>query len=414
MYRDSDLTAIETGDEATQRDVGARLGIDLAPLPELAALMRRARAAVRQRDAIATLLDAATGDSGIAMFQWERWLCVAIRIDAQVTFGFGSGKRVSKVWPSLEPWEKFAPANRKRLEQWASEGGTDRVVFELTPIATTPTTPPNAEALMRELAERPDDKELRSVLADHLIEHDDPRGKLMRLAAEIEVLPAHSDDRRKRELVVERLLEAHSRRLAGEIADYASTYELAGGLVNSVTMTAAAFRDHGARLFALQPIRGLTLAPSNTEALTTLTTGPVGVLRELYLRCSDSQRVELSALAGASFDRLEVLVIGGVAPIDQPDAFKGWIAPRLRSLRFMTYISFAALRGATFDALEELTLLGTRLGRERLVSMEMPLDELELPKLRTLRLDRDYATDECLARIRARGIEVVFPNQLLQ
>lgn len=408
MYRDSDVTAIETGDAATQRDVGARLGIDLAPLAKLTALMRRAGTAVRRRDAITTLLDAATGESGVALFHWDRWLCVAVRVDTRVTFGFASGTKVSKVWPALKPWQTFAPANRKKLEPWAREQAADRVVFELTPVVAMPTIPPrDAEALMRQLAERPDDKELRSVLADHLIEHDDPRGKLMRLAVEIEALQRNSDDRKKRELVVARLIKAHGGQLAGEIADHTSMYAFAGGLVDRVAMTAAAFRDHGARLFALQPIRRLTLAPSNTAALATLAKCPVHLLRELHLQCPDYQRVvELEALAGASFDRLEVLELEGMAPIEQPDAFTGWHAPRLRLLRFLTYVSIASLRSMRFDALEELALHGTRWGSLQLAPTEMPLDELELPKLRTLRLDHRYASDACLDRLRARGVDV--------
>jgi hypothetical protein len=115
----------------------------------------------------------------------------------------------------------------------------------------------------------------------------------------------------------------------------------------------------------------------------------------------------LAPLSRGAFDRLELLKLQGMAPLDEAGAFVGLQAPRLRSLVLETLVSLATLNGLAAnrviaDSLEHLTLRGSMSARRT----ELPIDELALPKLRHALLERTSVGDGCIARLRARGVEV--------
>jgi uncharacterized protein (TIGR02996 family) len=421
VYRDADVSAIEAAWTASDApklvEIGTRLGIalDLRTLTRLHHLLPRTGTGVRRGDLIATFLNAATGDDGIALHTWRRWLCLAVRHEDRVIVGFARGTKVSKAWPELKPWSKDVPSNRKRLDLWAATHATDRVSFGLIAIARPQVnTPPNTDELIRQIVETPHDHEIRSVLADLLIEHDDVRGKLMHLQTEIDALPLYSDERNKREVVVGQLVKQYRRTLAGEIAEHANDLRFAAGFVDVVTMTAAAFRDHGARLFAQQPIRRLKLQPANSATVATLLKSPIDFLRELEIYLTASTRsISFAPLADARLARLEALELKGMGAIDDEDAFAALQAPNLKTLRFDADVVATTLRGlaknrGVCDRLEELTIRTTWQRPTRLPNDAAIADEafamFELPRLRRLVLDRCwFATPPRIAKLRERA-----------
>lgn len=417
MYREADVSAIEAAwkarDRKTLSALGARLGLALAP-ELLSALVKRGGTSVKRRDVIATLLEAATYEDGIALYVWDRALCLAVRagdrVTAAVAVAAGAGAKPSKIWPELKPWRTDLVGNRDRAERWALVDAEDRVAFSRTAVAAAPALPDDRE-LLQQILEQPDDPAPREVLVDLWLSRDDVRGKLAKLDLEIAALPIASDARKKREAVRAVVIKQHGARIAGpEIVEHATDYTLHGGFVEDVTLSGAAFRDHGAALFARQPIRTVVLQPATPKTLAAFAKGPVDRVRALELRTAGE--LSLAPLQQARLERLERLIINGGAPLEDEAVFAALHAPRLRILECMTPVHVTALRGlarnrAISACLEELVIrpMFSRFDRapgEEAIARDV-FESLALPRLRKLHVRAWYVTDANVARLRARA-----------
>ncbi|MFO0552313.1 MAG: TIGR02996 domain-containing protein [Polyangiaceae bacterium] len=148
------------------------------------------------------------------------------------------------------------------------------------------------EELFAAVVANPDDVAARLVLADALHEIGDVRGELIQLQHRHDQLAERHPERAALAFKIKRLVAAHASTLAGEVARYAAAWELTGGFVSEVTMTAASFGRHGPRLFAAHPIETLRLRPLDRASLEVLAAEPaLAILRGLWLH---GHRGELS------------------------------------------------------------------------------------------------------------------------
>jgi hypothetical protein len=104
-----------------------------------------------------------------------------------------------------------------------------------------------------------------------------------------------------------------------------SAYSLAGGFVDVVELTPAQFRDHGERLFEVQPIRALRVCirPPIDDVLKQLVAIPYTCrLRALEFHGEPHERTELDlgSLWGGTLDRLDELVLSNVSLLLEPAA----------------------------------------------------------------------------------------------
>jgi uncharacterized protein (TIGR02996 family) len=390
--RDVDITAVEAAwaasDLAALAVAGERVGLVIDE--EVGrALCHRSFRQVSGRELFATILRAVVEPAGIAVHIGALGIgvevvCLAVRTDARVVVGIRSVRGgPGDAWPSLRPWFKQLSRNHDRCQRWAKIAAPDRLAIPLAPL---PSSDRETEAaLVAQLAERPDDPTVRMVLADLLLQTDDVRGELMRLAGS----SVPEDLQRTAELV-----RRHGPRLAGEIAELASAYTLAGGFVDTVAMSAATFRTHGDRLFRAQPIRRLILQPFHSKALATFVRAPhTALVRELELATTDLRATPtMAALADADFARLAQLDLEGVvlAGADGEHALAHLRAPRLRSLQIrrgrfeLAAFSGLASNRALTSSLETLVLSPTDGGSATSLT---PFSTISLPNLRRLVLD---------------------------
>ena len=423
---DDVLRAWSAGESAALEATSARAGLVLR-LADLQALVAVAGDVLPRRDVIATLFEAMQ-DPGIALRVWKLgelgrrrdvvgrlgpWLCLAVRHGDRVVAAIRGFDSPGRAWPELKPWSKVLARNRVRAEAWADAMAGDRVAFRRRAGAAIEPVPAHASEvdLIREIIERPDDDALRGVLADVLAERGDVRGRLMQLEAEIAALPPRDPARLQREALAGHLTRQHRRHLAGEVDDHASEFTFARGFVDSVTMTAAAFRDHGARLFRAQPIRKLIPKPLGDAEIAKLATGPLELVRALQLDNRDiERRVSLAPLAHARFARLQQLELVDMI-LGDGDVFATIEAPQLHELAITRgAIGLGVLAGlvsnrALCAALETLTIAASPLAPDPAdpALLDRALASVELPKLRQLELDCPLLTEARVARLVARA-----------
>ena len=333
-------------DEPALAAVGARIGCALAVEP--LAVLDRLRGDVPLADVVLAIAQARLEPTGIALREHptnamrDRVVVLAVRGDAEITTGIATLRRATPLrtrWPELKPWFGELAKNRARALAWATCDGADRV---RVPLLATPADAPHPEQaeLIRQIAASPHDRALRLVLADLLLERDDPRGELMRLWLDDPI------DNGERIAALEARLRSA---IAGGVAEHASDFSLAGGFVDSVTLTAAKAARVGDALFRAHPIRELVIEPMERSTLARLVTLPLlARVRALRLGRNTwrSHPVDLARFAGVPLDALEELVFdGGV--IDGA----GLVAPRLRALELRgSSIAAPALRALLHGA----------------------------------------------------------------
>src|SRR5262245_26927447 len=119
------------------------------------------------------------------------------------------------------------------------------------------------EVFLRDVRASPDDDTPRRIYADWLLDQGDPhqaaRGELIHVPAEGGTRPP--DARVLLELMAaERaLLAAHQHAWGGALAGLVDRWEYRRGFAEAVTLTARAFLEHAAALFAQAPIREVRL-----------------------------------------------------------------------------------------------------------------------------------------------------------
>ncbi len=389
---DADVTAVEAAWSASDLGALSRLGprVGLAIEDQIGrALCHRSFRQVTARALFSTILGAVVEPVGVALHVGALGIgvdvvCIAVRTETHVVVGIRSVRGgPSDAWPSLRPWFKQLSRNHDRCQRWAKVEAPDRLAI---PLARLPRIERDTEvSLLAQLAERPEDPSVRMVLADLLLETGDARGDLMRLSGSSDP----EDLQQSAELV-----RRHGARLAGEIAQLASSYTLEGGFVDTVAMTAATFRRHGDRLFRAQPIRKLVIRPFHSKALATFASAPhAALVRELELAATDVRATPIMAtLAEADLARLEQLDLEGVvlANADGEHAMAKLRAPRLRSLQVRRgRFELAALAGlaenrAVTASLEDLVISPADGGS---ATSQAPFSRISLPNLRRLVLE---------------------------
>lgn len=415
--RDEDFEAIElawqTHDAVGLAEAAVRAGLALA-LDHLAPFED---SSFTRKAIVATIASALSHPAGIATCgvggSWSHEVCLAVRHAGCLTIAIKPVARETVspagAWPELKPWFKDLAKNRARVEAWATREGEERVRIPLLR-DTKREQQHDEDALLREIVANPDDPAARLVLADHLLEHEDVRGALIRFDLELANLPADDPHRVELERKSKRLVEDHGKRLAGLAGEVATEYRLAGGFVDEITIAAPAFKRHGDELLRTHPIRRVRIRPYTAAAVETLARSPnLARVRELEL-ASSAKHVPLAPLHGFAFDALEALELRDLITLgtDGETFFARLAAPRFRKLEVIGGLFGARpLRGLASNctSLVELAMANVRraIGETRLEANAAALaDEafaaLALPSLRTAVFNACwFATDARLA-----------------
>src|SRR5207237_8177394 len=104
------------------------------------------------------------------------------------------------------------------------------------------------DAFLRTIAAAPDDDAPRLVYADWLEERGDPRGTSVRAQCALAALPDDAPRRHDLEQAERQLLAAHAADWTRDLAGRVSGWQFRRGFVAEVTLSAAAFLEHGADL----------------------------------------------------------------------------------------------------------------------------------------------------------------------
>lgn len=366
MIATTDLAAFEAAwaaaDDAAFAKLAPQLGCTfvharLAPLLSKYVDAKPAEVALAVDAAIAEPCGVALRETVLSQFHKLLVLAVCDLERRQITVGvrvFGKSERPGKFWEQFRPWYKDVPRNRAGATLWASQPADDRATFEL--VSRDAGVRGRDEAtLIRQIVDAPDDRALREVLADLWLERDDPRGELARLA--LHPVP----DGASRIAALER---AHGAQIARNVATHATAFELRGGFVDSVTLTAKRFARHGAAMFRSEPIRQLVISPLDADAISTLAASEhVALVRALRFesKVQTYRTLDLRPLAGRRLDRLEELAIHNHM-IPDP-VFDGLAAPRLRRAEISSSLLRAdtiASLARTFSTLESLAMTDAR------------------------------------------------------
>ena len=228
---------------------GKPLGVQLA-LPELAAL-EPALAELLHTDVISAIRAAVEVGVGHATATQPRFVtephhvhCLAVQTDTHVVVAI---KRVETgrstlllAWPQLGTWSRVAAAaTSASARRWALGDGDGRVRIPLANASGADRPRHDPVGILAQLAERPDDRDLRDILGDVWAESGDPRGEMIALERELEVAPGRAAELRAR---IEGLALANRALIAGDIALHATAYSADSWHVRAVAMSAARFR----------------------------------------------------------------------------------------------------------------------------------------------------------------------------
>jgi len=249
--------------------------------------------------AFSVMLEASHGEAGVAVAEVRRMfggkdVVLAYRSDTHlhVSIRYASNlpMRMGDIWEGLRPWYKDLARNRKRLASWSAAPQT-HTILALPRVARAVSAPTSdaGEELLAAVIAHPEDVGARLVYADWLVEQGDAQGQLIQLSEAL--APMTRDDQRFDALRAEvTKLTAHfGERIAGDAGRLAKRYQLSGGFVDQVEMSASTFATHFERLSKQHPIRQLTLTPVNTRAFRRLARTPaLQLLRALELRRTPS------------------------------------------------------------------------------------------------------------------------------
>lgn len=373
-------------DQAALATAGRAAGLELS-LTRLQNLYDGASRRFSLDEILATLCEAREVAHGIAYRESAsapKVICIAVRTPTEIvaaTCGVASMRdSPSSLWPALRPWYKQLARNRERLLEWAAIEASDRVRLPIVPEVEPRDTARLEAELVQQIVERPEDPAPRLVLGDLLLERGDVRGELLQL---------ERDGTLAGQQRLQKLARTHASYLAGDIASCVKSFSIAGAFVDQVTMTAAAFRRHGERLFSQHPIRELRIEDVPQE--TVYLCPALDRVRSLVVYAYHTNR---QPLVPPRLARARRMSISG-AYLDGPDAERRlatFEAPQLATLIFhRCVLGPHALRGlasnrALCHQLVELELShATTSHNAEDVALEA-LAMLELPRLETLRL----------------------------
>jgi uncharacterized protein (TIGR02996 family) len=353
------VRAWQERDAARLAAVSQQLGVALS-LEGLAKLERNLQPDLTARDVISTLEEALAAPHGLALrevmyrpwressFVQGKLLCLAVRDGEKLTVEVGYAPNLpmtaSHVWSELRPWYRELGRNQARARAWARSPSEGRVTFALTEPALaggSSLAGSEGDALLAALIASPDDDEIRLVYADYLTERGDPRGELI-----ARMIQQPRDQGR-----IDELLRDLGRHVAGEVAERATSWRIVRGFVEEVTMNAASFGKHGARLLQAHPIRHLVLKPISPSALAKLAQArALSGLRGLHLKneIGWERSLELRSLgASAHLQSLEELIFERIEDehTEWEEALAALVAPRLRAVVFNDIVSTRGLTG---------------------------------------------------------------------
>jgi uncharacterized protein (TIGR02996 family) len=123
-------------------------------------------------------------------------------------------------------------------------------------------------AFLQAILDNPDDDTPRLMFADWLMERADPHGEFIKIQCELARLTPTDEryfDLRQREAA---LLAEHGDDWAKRVAAIATNHEFERGFVGKVSLGARKLLTHGAKLFALAPIRRLRLIRLGSSGVT--------------------------------------------------------------------------------------------------------------------------------------------------
>jgi uncharacterized protein (TIGR02996 family) len=210
-------------------------------------------------------------------------LCLAVRTDRGVVIGIGAARANSpeagQLWPLLERWIPDGSARAvQRARSWARRVRDRYVTLPLVTDGHEPTHPHPArgdtQALLQAVLDDPDALAPRQVYADVLLSAGDPRGELIQVQLQRELLPP--DDERQpalaeREVLLRAPLE---QTLRDRLADRVIHLEFRRGFVERATLHAAAVFDGLTSLLESEPVRYLRLVDLSPEDVPRLAMAP--------------------------------------------------------------------------------------------------------------------------------------------
>jgi uncharacterized protein (TIGR02996 family) len=363
---------------------------------------------LKRRDVVVTLEEALGASHGLALRIFclllgpdlnGRLMCLAVRDEERLTVEIGYASNLdmtpSHVWSELRPWYRDLGRNQARARAWAKVPAPGRASFPLTALTPPASRGPEDASLLAAIVAAPEDDEIRLVYADYLTERGDPRGELI-----VRMLEQPRDPAR-----IDVLLRDLGRRVAGEVAERARRWRIVRGFVEEVTMNAASFAKHGARLLQAHPIRRLSLEPLTSSTLATLAQSPaLSGLRELALprQTQLAPPIDLrplgaspwlQSLRGLAFDHVEA------DPDEWEEVMAKVAAPRLEAVALWDIASTRGLMGlARNPSLSSLRRLDFRASRRLRVGPEGDLPELAMDALARsegLRGLRELGLREC-------------------
>lgn len=348
--------------------------------------------------AIGLIAEAASNESGIAVTEQVRSLrlgkevAIAFRHDGQVHFGVRYASNlpmnVGNLWAELKPWFKVLEKNRTRLEGWAK---TAEGVVSVPLVTRRASVASSGAELLAAVIEDPDDVDRRLVYADWLVAQGDAQGELIQLC---ERRREHGAPGLKEKIAA--LEQAYGERIAGEVAQLASSYTLDRGFVTRIEMSAPTFAKHGERLLASHPIDALYLKPVNDKALARLAKAPaLKRLRVLHISQIIGRERPMSfdeLCRSPHFDSLRRLEVWTWESRGDPQqAFAQLRAPSLRSL-FLYQVDSTVQILAGLARNESVKLRALEVSwRQRIANVSLSLGAPVFEQLETLRIDIDSA-----------------------
>jgi uncharacterized protein (TIGR02996 family) len=230
-------------------------------------------------------------------------LCLAVRTDRGVVLGIGPARANSpeagQLWPILERWIPDGSARAvQRARSWARRVREKYVTLPLADDSAETTTSPaghgDAKDLLQAVLEDPESLDPRQVYADMLLASGDPRGELIQVQLQREVLPP--DDERQAALAEREVLlrEPVERQWRDRLADRVIHLEFRRGFVERATLHAAAVFDGLTALLESEPVRYLRLVDLSPDDVPRLAMAPwlkrLAGLELNHLQPSDRRR----------------------------------------------------------------------------------------------------------------------------
>ncbi|MFO0551625.1 MAG: TIGR02996 domain-containing protein [Polyangiaceae bacterium] len=322
---DECLAAWDAGDFVRVASLSERIGVSLDE-PTMRSVDSRIALAKRgvtrvlegRRLFLQAVMAAVESDIGIGWSAGEGFktiLCLAVRRSERLFVDIGVSKGTvhspAMAWSELRPWHQARAKNVEKCLEWAKSRS---LAFGLVQRPDKKPAGPNVDvaAIERAIVQNPDDDASRAVLADALLDQGNQRGELISLQlkrAPFLVPSERGHAMQQRELA---LLEQFGKGWLPPSLAYARSVMYRRGLVEGLTVSASAFRKHGAEMVASAPIRRLRLVPHTPESLEILlNTAALSRIHELDLSDRAIDNADWMRLAASPFlDSLRVLDVG--------------------------------------------------------------------------------------------------------